>query len=66
MTWACPVPVLTHWLLRARARGSYGIRQVRARVVSGRGGATYLSIMDLKSNTPSMSLAANLGDEAES
>lgn len=33
MMWSCLVPVLTHWLLRARARGGYDIRQVWARVV---------------------------------
>lgn len=31
----------------------------------GWGGTAHLSIMDLKSSTPSMSLAANLGDEVE-
>lgn len=57
MTWACSVPWLTHWAALALGRCGQG-RQ-------GGSGAAHLSIMDLKSSTPSMSLAANLEDEAE-
>lgn len=53
MTWACSVP----WPALALGRCGQG-RQ-------GGSGAAHLSIMDLKSSTPSMSLAANLEDEAE-
>lgn len=59
--WVCPVP------------GSCGARQgiragqagVAVVVRQGSTGATHLSIMALKSNTPSMSLAANLRNQSE-
>lgn len=53
--WACLAPELTHWV-----KGGHRRRQSWAGMGQGWGRVAYLSIMALKSNTPSMSLAANL------